>query len=315
MKIRTTWSWKLLCSGGTVAFAILLLAARPLDGDPVHGAILFEKHCASCHGAEGKGGSAPALTQGGLINSLSDTAMLTMLRGGAREKGLHKGLKKGFALLDAWDVAGYLRNRVPHVGEMFPAADSYIVKTYKVDKYALDRLKKSLGYEVKPEQASGDVFALFDTGTGTPLQLVPQEPRLLDRLKRNMKVGYVVFMPFERPEGGEVQLAVALESKNLTIEKLLAMDRTGREDKDLNKQLSRFQGKGDRRLSGQPKARVAVGGGGKQLQNLEKSVTDVYLRVAELATAYEVEERERTWADDDVELSDPDPKGDDFNIK
>jgi mono/diheme cytochrome c family protein len=313
--MRTTWTCKILWATAASCTALLLLAARPLDGDPVHGAVLFDKHCASCHGAEGKGGSAPALTDGGRINGQSDQNLLTMLRGQARGKGLHKGLKDGFALLDAWDVVGYLRSRVPHVGDMFPLADRYIVKNYKVDSYALERIKKSLGREVSLEEASGDVFALFNTGSGSPLDLVPQQPRQLDQLKRKMKVGYVVFMPFKRPEGGEVQLAVALEAKNLTIEKLLAMDRSGNEDKDLNKQLSRFQGKGDRRLSGQAKARVAVGGGGKQLQALETSITDVYLRVAELVTAYEVDERERTWADDDVELTEPEAKGEDFSIK
>jgi hypothetical protein len=198
---------------------------------------------------------------------------------------------------------------------MFPEADRYIVKSYKVDTYALERLKKSLGRDIALAEASGDVFTLFNTGSGSPLDLVPQQPRQLDQLKRKMKVGYVVFMPFKKPEGGELQLAVAIESKNLTIQKLLAMDRDGHEDRDLNKLLSRFAGKGDRRLSGQAKARVAVGGGGKGLQQLESAVTDVYLRVAELATAYEVDERERTWADDDVELSQPEAKGDDFSVK
>lgn len=313
--MRSSWTCKVVGTAGVLGGLLLLVAARPLDGDPVHGAVLFDKHCASCHGAEGKGGSGPALTDGGRVNAQSDEILLTMLRGQARGKGLHKGLKDGFALLDAWDVIGYLRSRVPHVGDMFPDADRYIVKTYKIDNYAIERLKKSLGREVPAAEGSGDVFTLFNIGSGTPLDLVPQKPRELDQLKRKMKVGYVVFLPFKKPEGGELQLAVALESKNLSIQKLLAMDRNGNEDRDLNKLLSRFVGKGDRRLSGQAKARVAVGGGGKQLQQLETAVTDAYLRVAELATAYEVEERERTWADDDVELSEPEAKGDDFSIK
>ena len=296
--------------------ALTLSAARPLDGDPIHGKVQFDKHCVKCHGKGGRGGSAIKLTDGGRINGLSDQGLLKLLRGGVQGAGKHKGIKKDFALLDAWDLVGYLRSHVPHVGELFPAADRYIVKEYQINKYGLDRLRKSLDRELPAKKAKGRVFTMFDIGSKTQLELVPQNPRLLDGLKRRMKVGYVVFMPFEKPGGGVVELAVALEPKLMAVAKLIAVDTAGKEDRDLNKLLSRFTGKGDRRLSGKPKARLAAGGGGKQLRALEAKVTESFLRAAELATAYEVEERERSWADDDIELPDPTEKdADEFSIK
>ncbi|MBN2359569.1 MAG: cytochrome c [Deltaproteobacteria bacterium] len=293
--------------GAALCGAILYGSDRPLDGDPVHGRVLYLERCASCHGKEAQGsGKAPRLTEGGLVNSLSDEIFLEMLVGGAGGKKLHPGLQKGFAnTLDAWDVIGYLRGHVPYVGDMFPAADRYIVKQYGIDKNAKERLAKSLGRDVSEAEAKALVFTLFNTKSGQPLRLVPQDPRRLDELKRPMKTGYVVFMPFEKPAGGKVQLAIALEPAFLRIVSLYAVDAKGAEERDLNKLLSRFRDKGDRKLSGTAKALLAVGGGGKDVKALEKSLTDIYLRALEIVTSYESEERERSWADEDVQLTDP----------
>jgi mono/diheme cytochrome c family protein len=281
---------------------------RPYDGDPTHGRVLFEKFCADCHGKEAQGGSAPKLTNGGLINSVSDERFLEMLGGQETGKAAHKGLKQPVGKpLDAWDIIGFLRARVPHVGEIFPQADRYLVKSYDIDKNAKQRLEKSLGRTIAEGEIKADVFTMFNIKSKTPLELVPQDPRRIDELKRPLKVGYVIFMPFTKPNGQTVQTAVALEPQGLKIVNLVAVDGQGQEDKDLNKLLSRFKDKGDRKLSGTAKANLTVGGGGKDIKALEKNVTDIYLRSLELVTAYEIEERERSWADDDVQLSDPTP--------
>jgi len=306
-----------LSAAGAAALLLLLAAGdRPLDGDPTHGKILFKKHCARCHGKEAQGGKkGPRLTDGGRINAVADAVMLQMYSGDARGKGLHQGLKKGLSRLDAWDVIGFLRGHVPHVGDLFPQSDRYIAKQYTADKNARERLKKSLGKAVSEKDATAMVFTMFNTGSGTPLELVPQDPRKLDRLERRMKTGYVVFLPFSASGGGKVQLAIGLEPKLLKIAQMVAVDSKGVEDRDLNKLLSRFRDKGDRRMSGTADARLAVGGGGRQLKDLERRVTEVYLRTLELVTAYEIEERERSWADDDIELPEPDVSTEDFSVK
>lgn len=297
------------------AVATPALAERILDGDPVHGALLYKKNCASCHGVAGAGGKAAKLNTGAMINALDEKALIEMLTGDG-PNGLHDGLKDGLALLDAWDVIGYLRSRVVMLGELFPKANRYIVKEYSVDKNARDRFKRSTGKAMREADGKAMVFTLFTKGQASPLVLVPQDPRLLDGLDRKDKVGYVVFVPFVDAKGKTLELALALEPKQFRLAGLRAMNSQGEEDKDLNKLLSRFIGKGDRRLSGKPKAKLSAGGGGRKIKNLELGVTKAYLMAAELATAYEVEERERSWADDDIELADPSEKGDDdFSIK
>lgn len=314
--LETVWRLGLTVAGSALLLVLAGAGERPLDGDPTHGQILFGKHCARCHGKEAQGGKkGPRLTDGGRINAIADATMLEMFGGDARGKGLHK-IKKRLPRLDAWDLIGYLRSHVPHVGDLFPQADRYIVKEYQVDKHAKERLKKSLGREVSDKESSGSVFTMFNTKSGSALELVPQDPRRLDALERRMKVGYVVFLPFAKPGGGKVQLAIGLEPEVLKIVEMMAVDASGREDRDLNKLLSRFRDKGDRRLSGTADARLAVGGGGKQLKDLEQRVTDVYLRTLEMVTAYEIEERERSWADEDVKLEEPDVSSEgDFTIK
>lgn len=282
------------------------LAQPVLDGDPIHGKVLFQKHCAGCH-LEAK---APSLSDAGLINSKSEQTWLQMLHRGK----LH-GVKQGLDLLDAWDLVGHLRTQVPYVGDLFPTADRYIVEAYTIDEHARGRLKKSLGREISDADGTARVFTLFNTGSGHALQLVPQDPRLLDQLERRMKVGYVVFLVLDDDRRKKSRLAVALEPKQLHIVSLLATDEQGQPLPDLNKLLSRFRDKGDRRMSGTKKARLAVGGGGQQVKVLERSVTDVYLRSLEIISRYEVEERERSWADDDIEPADLEPTGDDFNVK
>lgn len=286
-------------------------AERVLDGDPAHGALLFQKNCASCHGAAGAGGKAKALNSGAMINAQDERALLEILTGDGPD-GLHNGLKRGLAPLDAWDIIGYLRSRVVMISELFPKANHYIVKRYSIDKNAKNRIKRSTGKAVDDKAAQANVFTLFKRGTGAGLKLVPQNPRLLDGLKRKMKQGYVVFVPFRGKE-----LALALDPKQFHLVALRVMDSEGHEDKDLNKLLSRYVGKGDRRLSGKPKARLKAGGGGRKVKALEADLTRVYVLAAELATAYEIEERERSWADDDVELPDPTEKNsdDDFSVK
>jgi len=298
-----------LAAAGAMLCGAVLCGAnnRPFDGDPVHGQVLYLERCASCHGKEGQGGSsAPKLTDGGLVNSVADDRFLELMTGGSGGKKLHPGLKDAFANpLDAWDVIGFLRGHVTYVGDLFPQADRYIVKQYGIDKNAKERLAKSLGREVADADAKALVFTLFNTKSGEPLKLIPQDPRQLDELKRPMKSGYVVFMPFDKPTGGKVQLAIALEPSFLKVVDLQAVTDKGENERDLNKLLSRFRDKGDRKLSGTAKAALAVGGGGKDVKALEKSVTDVYLRALEIITSYESEERERSWADDDVQLADP----------
>ena len=69
--------WRPVLVGATVVAAVFLLAQWPIfepsepstttaAGDPARGQVVFEGECAGCHGADGEGGTGPALARSGL---------------------------------------------------------------------------------------------------------------------------------------------------------------------------------------------------------------------------------------------------------
>src|SRR5262245_51984113 len=121
------WAVALMVVGvvGVWAFALWGPAARPAAGQtaaPVHpGKAVYERHCATCHGAtggaDGPGAAAlaikpPSLTNGRLLNPLSDDFLATVVRDGAGAVGLAPQMP-GFARLlterEIRDVVAYVR--------------------------------------------------------------------------------------------------------------------------------------------------------------------------------------------------------------
>ncbi len=278
-------------------------APRPLKGDVVHGKKLYDQHCLSCHGSNGVGkDDGVRLTDSGRLNAVSDARLLDILREGdsARpKKKRHFKLPSDVELLDAWDIIGFLRNRTVEVSEMAPEADRYIALAYVPDEFGLERLKKTLGKDIKADDAKLHVFTAYKTGWGGGIQLLPNDPKILDKLKKNMKVGYMVAVPLEGQER-PTELVLSLDHKTFAITGARALTWDGSPQPELDKQLARFVGKGDRRVSGQAKAVLKAGGGGKNFAALETAVTEAFVRGAECVTAYEVAERDRTWADDEL---------------
>jgi hypothetical protein len=177
-----------------------------------------------------------------------------------------------------------------------PDADRFISGEFGPDENALERLKKTLGRDVKEEEAKLYVFTVYKTGWGGQMQMLSNDPKVLDKLKKNMKVGYVVSTPLpgqERP----TDVVFTLDHKTFAIVGARAITLDGTPQVELDKQLARFVGKGDRRVSGQPKATLKAGGGGKNFAALEAQVTEAFVKAAEAVTSYEVVERDRTWAD------------------
>lgn len=296
------------------SFAVVLLALplaalaaegapRPLKGDLVHGRKLYDQHCLSCHGANGVGkDDGVRLTDSGRLNAIPDARLLDILREGdsARpKKKRHFRLPNDVELLEAWDIIGFLRNRTVEVAEMVPEADRYIAAQYTPDEYGLERLKKTLGKDVKADDARMYVFTAYKTGWGGAIQLLPNDPKVLDKLKKNMKAGYVVAVPLEGQDR-PTEVVLSLDQKTFAITGARALTLDGSPLPELDKQLARFVGKGDRRVSGQAKAVLKAGGGGKNFAALETAVTESFVRAAECVTAYEVAERDRTWADDEL---------------
>jgi alcohol dehydrogenase (cytochrome c) len=71
------------------------------------GGVLFGSLCVSCHGTEGNGGSAPALSAGNLKNGDSDWALYRVIRDGIPSTAMpnHSSLSE----LDLWHIVAHVR--------------------------------------------------------------------------------------------------------------------------------------------------------------------------------------------------------------
>jgi mono/diheme cytochrome c family protein len=89
--------------------------ARWVAASAPHGKQLFERACAGCHGADGKGGEAPALNNKVLLESATDTFLVeTILRGrrGTVMAGFLEPspVRPALTRSDVEDVVAYLRS-------------------------------------------------------------------------------------------------------------------------------------------------------------------------------------------------------------
>src|SRR5215470_15451736 len=118
-----------VCGLSAAALALWDPVARPVSGQasttptgPVHpGKAVYERHCGTCHGAtggaDGPGAAAlaikpPPLTNGRLLNPLSDDFLSTVVRDGAAAVGLAPQMPAFGRLLterEIRDVVAYVR--------------------------------------------------------------------------------------------------------------------------------------------------------------------------------------------------------------
>ncbi len=63
--------------------ALLLFAVGCInEGDADNGALLYDEHCATCHGVDGEGVDSLGPALDGNLGDLSDTAILSIIDGG-----------------------------------------------------------------------------------------------------------------------------------------------------------------------------------------------------------------------------------------
>jgi cytochrome c oxidase cbb3-type subunit 3 len=72
---------------------------KPLRGDVNAGQHLFERHCALCHGIDGKGGRGPALNRVRLVHAPDDDSLRTLI-----SEGIPPDMPEGY-FLDEKDIA------------------------------------------------------------------------------------------------------------------------------------------------------------------------------------------------------------------
>ena len=98
---------------------------EPVKGDARHGKVLFAKHCAQCHGEDGKGGTgtgvtfsrkrelpiiAPALNNPGFLAAATDTMIKDTLIFGREGTPMTSLLVTGLSETDIDDVVSYIRS-------------------------------------------------------------------------------------------------------------------------------------------------------------------------------------------------------------
>ncbi|MBK8009858.1 MAG: hypothetical protein IPK13_00790 [Deltaproteobacteria bacterium] len=294
---RTTAFASLLTATLTLAAAPTVTEAAGLSspvfvGDRVNGRGLYMTACASCHGETGDGGASKiALTRSGRMGLLSDAAMFAMISTG---EGLKKPAEHRFGdrleYLETFDVIAYVRAGTMSVGEFFPEAARYLGKEYTIDEFGLTRIKEATGKALSPEEAQASVFTMFRIeGEDGNLRYVPQDPIQLDALKKDLKIGYLVFLPFRvGPFSGEI--GVAMDAAGV-ITGLRAQDGHAQDAVELNKKLAQFVGMGKKGQRDRFKApaRTSV--------EVSNAVFQSYMQAMESATMYDREEKDRTWAD------------------
>lgn len=97
----------------------------PIPGNATNGAKLYQTHCASCHGIDGKGGTgtgvtfsrprelpiiAPALSNPGYLIATSDQMIKTTLMNGRKGTPMSSFLEAGLSEQDIDDLVAYVRS-------------------------------------------------------------------------------------------------------------------------------------------------------------------------------------------------------------
>ncbi|HOX46823.1 MAG TPA: cytochrome c [Myxococcota bacterium] len=314
-----TASCALFALGLAVAQEEEPVGRAPLVGDVANGTRLYRMNCAVCHGFDGSGAGPAKVTlrtppadhrDGSLMNARDDRMLMDVIRAGCANRGCSKAMPGFSAALDdleTWDVVAYLRSLHLPLSFFFPRLDQYVVKTYAIgtlgnedfQKGQRERLQEHVG-KLDPKQGlPHTVFTLFreDKHRVSP-ELVPQDPRRLALLKKESKLGYVLFLELAGPRGGKVPVGLALD-RNYTITKMVTTLTDPALAGEYNKRLEKYVGMGQR---GEKPAFSTVNPKDKAKDKValhfDKEVTRTYAVAVEAANCFELEERDRSWADD-----------------
>jgi cytochrome c553 len=257
-------------------------------GDPTHGAKLYKKQCAACHGDDSMGGrTGISLREASRMNVLRNAVLYDLIKSGksTKDPAAHKFGKK-LSQLEIWDIIAHMGTGFMSLYSFFPESGRYLSGAYTIDKHGLKRIKKATRIKIKDKKAN--VFTFFDMpDEAGNLTFVPPEPILLDELKKKYKAGYLVFLPFESGSfSGEI--GVGMDATGQITK--LAVHGSSKSGVKLNKKLAQYTGMGRKGLIKPFKT--------KRDKKLTKAVFETYLRAMETATMYDRDENERTWADD-----------------
>ncbi|HEY3449524.1 MAG TPA: cytochrome c [Myxococcales bacterium] len=303
-----------LAAGGTV---------RVVNGDATRGTALYGLHCASCHGADGRGGGALAPTLGtpappdlrdlAFLMQRSDDDLQQAIAGGGKARGgsfTMPAFGTQLAALDVWDLVAFVRQGQPSVGEYFPAAARFTAKTYTFDGDGVRRLEAALG-KLSPEEGKIVLVTAFggDKVEGDEPVYVPHDPRLLDALKPKQKLGYLAFGRVKLPNLPEIPVSLALNKDGAIAKISASLDAIPEKERaNAAKLLAGYEGQGSKKSPYEElkapgpapvkgKKAPAKKDEPKGAAEAAKALSRTYLRTVEAAVQFDKEERERHWAD------------------
>lgn len=219
-----------------------------------------------------------------------DNALFKKIAGG---EGLKRPAEHTFKdvlpFLDIWDTVAHVRSLHMPLRDFFPEAARYVSKAYGIDQWGLERIEAATQKPLKNAEAAVFTFFRKDGEQGS-LRHVPQDPILLDALKKDHKVGYLVFLPFET-SGYRGEIGIAMDPGGRITR--LSVHPGLKGASAVNRRLSKLRGLGKKGQNAPFRVR-----GDRTVSKIAHDVFPVYMRAMETVTMYDREERERTWADE-----------------
>jgi len=241
---------------------------RPLLGDPKNGRKLL--------------GSDPKV-DGAWINGFPDEVIVEKMKSG---KDDFPQVDSENAL-DRWDALAAIRERNTDIRDLLMAGDHVLVSETKLDEHAQKRLTDQAKIASSAIQEQRRVFGVYKLGQPGLSYVFEKETKKRDKLKKDTKVGYVVFVPIPGFRGGKYEAAFAID-KDIRVSGVVVRGPNGEAPTDLNQAAARFAGKGAR---GQY-AELKAGGAGKAVGELQRPLSDAFLLAAESVYMFEVAEKD-----------------------
>jgi hypothetical protein len=257
----------------TILFAASLAAAdRPIIGDTSHGQALLSAS-----------GTAVRV-DGAWFNRYSDEQSIQHLARGA----------EGFAtidsenVLDRWDVLAVYQQKNTALRDMVGSASHAFLADPKLDANARERLTTRAKLPGALVDGDRRVFVSYKLDGAKGLtRVTSKDANKRDALKRDKKLGYVVFTDLPGLRGGGYEAAIAVDA-DVRITSVVIRAKDGSEPDDLNQAAARFVGKGARGKYDELRA----GGAGKAVSELTTPLSRAYLIAMEFVYMYEVEEKD-----------------------
>ena len=278
-------------------------AAKTHIGDIRQGSRLFDLHCRSCHGDEGKGGGAvkseppaPALNDPSRMTLRSDGQLFAFIKMGGAKTGLSPVMpayKDSLDDLEIWDIVAYLRDRHLGLPDFYPDAESFFGDEYSLDEWGLERHELLTTVKLKDAANKFTVLGVYK-GTQGPegARLIPDDPLALSKIDRRAKVGYVAFVKGSVPGvKGSYLFGISMDNGGLVWKIRANTDNLAAKQK-LEKMLEVWEGYGNKGMK-----TPFEGGRSKSERAVAKAWTEIYSRAMEAVVMYDKAERERHWAD------------------